>query len=75
MFVLFCRLGLLEDTYALVKAGYMNTGTLLNFLKNYEKETDSNVWISIITILNKLETILDYTDTSDLFRNVSYLDF
>ncbi|CAH1105398.1 unnamed protein product [Psylliodes chrysocephalus] len=63
------RLGLLEDTYALVKAGYMNTGTLLNFLKNYEKETDSNVWISIITILNKLETILDYTDTSDLFRN------
>ncbi|CAG9856112.1 unnamed protein product [Phyllotreta striolata] len=62
------RLGLLEDIYALVKAGYMKTDALLDFLQNYKQETNSNVWISIVTILSKLQTLLDYSECSKGFR-------
>ncbi|XP_072390828.1 puromycin-sensitive aminopeptidase-like isoform X1 [Diabrotica undecimpunctata] len=66
------RLGLLEDMFALVKAGYTDTVSLLKFLKVYENESDSNVWMTIINILSKLETLIQYTDSSEFFRKFQH---
>ncbi|CAH1155326.1 unnamed protein product [Phaedon cochleariae] len=62
------RLMLLNDLFAMVKAGLAKTTELLKFLRAFEDETNSNVWCSIVTILGRLGTLLSYTDNGEAFR-------
>lgn len=51
------RLGLLDDAFALARAGYMKTSMALDILKAYKLETDFSVWLVIgggLDILNNL---------------------
>ncbi|XP_050301023.1 puromycin-sensitive aminopeptidase [Anthonomus grandis grandis] len=52
------RLGLVDDLFAMVKAGHTNTVEVLKFLRAFEDETDYNVWSSISNILSKLSQLL-----------------
>ena len=48
------RIGLLDDVFALAKAGYYNLKVLLKFLSAYKNETDRQVWETILRILAEL---------------------
>ncbi|KAG5880379.1 hypothetical protein JTB14_027286 [Gonioctena quinquepunctata] len=56
------RLGLLDDLFAMVKAGHTNTVEVLKLLKAFEDETDYNVWSSIGNIIGRIGQILEYTN-------------
>lgn len=56
------RLGLLDDLFAMVKAGHTSTVEVLKLLKAFEDETDYNVWSSIGNILVRLGHLLGHTD-------------
>ncbi|VEN47672.1 unnamed protein product [Callosobruchus maculatus] len=62
------RLGLVDDLFAMVKAGHTNTVEVLKLLKAYEDETDYNVWSSAGNVLGRLTQLLDYTDCKDDFK-------
>ncbi|XP_060534804.1 puromycin-sensitive aminopeptidase [Cylas formicarius] len=56
------RLGLLDDLFAMVKAGHTGTVEILKFLNAFEDETDYNVWSSINNILSRLSQLLGNTE-------------
>ncbi|KAJ8924872.1 hypothetical protein NQ315_001027 [Exocentrus adspersus] len=56
------RLGLLDDLFAMVKAGHTSTVEVLKLLKAFEDETDYNVWSSIGNILVRIGQLLGHTD-------------
>ncbi|CAH1155325.1 unnamed protein product [Phaedon cochleariae] len=56
------RLGLLDDLFAMVKAGHTSTVEVLKLLKAYEDEPDYNVWSSIGNILGRMGQLLGHTD-------------
>ncbi|XP_072390827.1 puromycin-sensitive aminopeptidase [Diabrotica undecimpunctata] len=56
------RLGLLDDLFAMVKAGHTSTVEVLKLLNAYEDEPDYNVWCSIVNILGRLGQLLGHTD-------------
>nr|CAI5862745.1 unnamed protein product [Callosobruchus analis] len=62
------RLGLVDDLFAMVKAGHTNTIEVLKLLKAYEDETDYNVWSSAGNVLGRLTQLLDYTDCKEDFK-------
>lgn len=55
------RIGLLDDSMALAKAGYMKTSQALDIIAAHEndKEFDYSVWSAIIGNLNAVDHILD----------------
>lgn len=55
------RIGLLDDSMALAKAGYIKTSQALDMIKAQEtdKEFDGNVWSVVIGNLNSLAHILE----------------
>ncbi|OGF74253.1 hypothetical protein A3E06_01805 [Candidatus Giovannonibacteria bacterium RIFCSPHIGHO2_12_FULL_44_42] len=55
------RIGLLDDSMALAKAGYMKTSQALDMIaaQQYDKEFDGNVWSVLISNLNTINHILD----------------
>ncbi|KAH1002212.1 hypothetical protein HUJ04_008323 [Dendroctonus ponderosae] len=55
------RLGLIDDLFAMVKAGHTSTVETLKFLQAFEDETDFNVWLSISNILVRLSQLLGNT--------------
>ncbi|KAL1518164.1 hypothetical protein ABEB36_001830 [Hypothenemus hampei] len=52
------RLGLIDDLFAMIKAGHTGTEEVLRFVRAYEEETDYNVWSSITNILGRLSQLL-----------------
>lgn len=52
------RAGLLNDSYALVKAGHMKPEALIELLANYKDEDNYIVWESLASVLGGLETVL-----------------
>lgn len=57
------RVGLLADSYALVKAGKMNPKELIRLLSCYTNEQDTIVWEGIETTLLGLDTVLSDDET------------
>ncbi|CAG9771129.1 unnamed protein product [Ceutorhynchus assimilis] len=55
------RLGLIDDLFAMVKAGHTSTVEVLKFLRAFEDETDYNVWSSVSNILSRLSQLLGNT--------------
>lgn len=66
------RLGLLDDLFAMVKAGHTSTVEVLKLLRAFEDETDYNVWSSISNILGKLSQLLGHTDCSLAYNKVRF---
>ncbi|CAH1959838.1 unnamed protein product [Acanthoscelides obtectus] len=56
------RLGLVDDLFAMVKAGHTNTVEVLKLLEAYKDERDYNVWSSIGNVLGRLSQLLGHTD-------------
>lgn len=65
------RLGIIRDLFALAEAGEIETSMVLNFLQNYQKETDHNVWVVIVGGLAKIGNLLVDTDSFPLFEKFS----
>jgi len=55
------RIGLLDDSMALAKAGYMKTSQALDMIaaQQYDKEFDGNVWSVLISNLGAINHILE----------------
>ncbi|MEK7561186.1 MAG: M1 family metallopeptidase [Patescibacteria group bacterium] len=54
------RLGLLDDAFALARAGYIGTREALDLLLAYRDETDYSVWSVIASGIGSLRTLLWY---------------
>ena len=52
------RLGLLDDAFALARAGYGKTSAALRVLRAYENESDFSVWTGIAAVLDSLDNLL-----------------
>merc|ERR1711953_1573379 len=59
------RLGLIDDTFALVQAGKANTDDALELIKACKNETSYVVWSCIIKCLGCLRTILAHDEDLD----------
>ncbi|HSE83168.1 MAG TPA: M1 family metallopeptidase [Thermodesulfobacteriota bacterium] len=62
------RLGLLDDVFALSRAGYMKTSEALSVLKAYRNETDFSVWVAISRNLRYLDNLLEGEQWKDSFN-------
>nr|XP_027198280.1 puromycin-sensitive aminopeptidase-like [Dermatophagoides pteronyssinus] len=52
------RLNLVDDTFAMIRAGYTSTVTGLKLLQSFENEDNPNIWSIIITMLTDLHLII-----------------
>ena len=52
-------LGLLDDTFALAKAGFMKTSQALDLMNSSRGYTDYNVWSTIAGVLASVENVLN----------------
>ncbi|OFW00513.1 MAG: hypothetical protein A3G20_08495 [Acidobacteria bacterium RIFCSPLOWO2_12_FULL_59_11] len=52
------RLGMLDDAFALARAGYLKTSTALQILEAYQSEADFSVWTAIASVLASLDNLL-----------------
>lgn len=52
------RAGLLNDGYALVKAGHMSPESLIKLISQYSSEDDGIVWDAIESVLGGLDTVM-----------------
>ena len=52
------RLGMIDDAFALARAGYTRTSAALGVLQAYERETDYSVWLTIAGILDSLDNLM-----------------
>jgi len=62
------RLGLLDDAFALARAGYMRTSMAMEVLNAYAAETNFSVWMVIARSLESLDTVLSQEDYREAFR-------
>ena len=66
------RAGLLNDSYALVKAGQMSPETMIKLLSNYTDEDDYTTWTGISGIIGGLDAVLsDDPVMSEHFKKFS----
>lgn len=64
------RAGILNDTYAFVKAGHLSPTILIELICKYENEDEYVVWEGLSSALNGLDAVLsDDRQVSDSFRN------
>jgi aminopeptidase N len=56
------RIGLLNDTFEAAKAGLTDTVTALEFLKNFENESEFPVWDSMTSAIASLRIVMDDED-------------
>jgi len=52
------RLGILDDAFALARAGYIDTSTALSVLMAYDSEQDFSVWTIIAGVFSTLDNLL-----------------
>jgi puromycin-sensitive aminopeptidase len=62
------RLGILDDTFALVQAGQTSTVEILRLLQAYVDEDNYSVWASVSNIMGKLNVLFGNTDSHDAFK-------
>ena len=65
------RLGILDDAFALARAGYIETSTALSILKAFRSETDYSVWTLIAGIFATLDMLLETEPERDAFRETA----
>ncbi|XP_012523522.1 puromycin-sensitive aminopeptidase isoform X2 [Monomorium pharaonis] len=73
------RLGLLDDLFAMVQAGYASTVEVLELMQAFLHEDNYTVWSNIVNILSKIGTLISHLDFEDslktfgrnLFREVN----
>lgn len=63
------RLGLLDDLFALVKAGHSTTIEIFHLLEAFIDEDHYSVWNCICNVLNALSHLLSYTEDGHLFQS------
>ncbi|KAH7638165.1 hypothetical protein HUG17_9270 [Dermatophagoides farinae] len=61
------RLNLIDDVFAMIRAGYTSTVTGLKLLQSFENEDNPNIWSVIITMLTDLHLIISNIE-SDHYR-------
>ena len=52
------RLGLQNDSYALMKSGHLEASAFLSLIESYTNETDSSVWSDLSVNLRGMESLL-----------------
>lgn len=67
------RLGLLDDLFALVRAGTLSTVELLIVVESFANEDQYSVWNCICSVLTHLYHLLAYTEHHDLFKSMGRL--
>jgi puromycin-sensitive aminopeptidase len=65
------RLGLIDDAFALSRAGYVKTSAALGVLQAYERETDYSVWLTIAGILDSLDNLLSRESCRKKFQEAA----
>jgi puromycin-sensitive aminopeptidase len=65
------RLGLLDDAFALARAGYLKSSTALAVLMAYRHEKDFSVWRTIAGIFGGLDNLLDGASEQKPFRQAA----
>lgn len=73
------RLGLLDDLFAMVQAGYASTVEVLELMQAFLHEDNYTVWSTIVNILSKIGILISHLDFEDslkafgrnLFRDVN----
>ncbi|XP_018337298.1 PREDICTED: puromycin-sensitive aminopeptidase isoform X2 [Trachymyrmex septentrionalis] len=73
------RLGLLDDLFAMVQAGYASTVEVLELMQAFLHEDNYTVWSTIVNILSKIGILISHLDFEDslkafgrnLFREVN----
>ncbi|XP_026480740.1 puromycin-sensitive aminopeptidase [Ctenocephalides felis] len=61
------RLGLLDDLFAMVKAGHCSTVQVLQLLEAFTEETNYTVWSSVTHVVLALSGLMSHTDLRDAF--------
>lgn len=61
------RAGLINDAYALVKAGHMSPESLIELLVSYKDEDNYIVWEGISSVLGGIDAILSNDETMSTF--------
>lgn len=56
------RLNLIDDLFAFIKAGYVQTDVGLRFMTSYENEDNPNVWAAIVSALCDLNILISNID-------------
>lgn len=64
------RLNLVDDLFALIRAGHVGTDVGLRFLWSYENEDNPNVWAVIVAAMGDLDTLISSVapSTNDTLR-------
>ncbi len=65
------RLGVLDDAFALARAGYISTSTALSVLMAYSKEKDYSVWTSLAGVFGTLDNLLSGEPDQQTFREIA----
>ncbi|XP_011692376.1 PREDICTED: puromycin-sensitive aminopeptidase isoform X2 [Wasmannia auropunctata] len=73
------RLGLLDDLFAMVQAGYASTVEVLELMQAFMHEDNYTVWSTIVNILSKIGILISHLDFEDslkafgrnLFRDIN----
>ena len=65
------RLGLIDDAFALARAGYVKTSEALGVLDAYQAETDFSVWLTIAGILDSLDNLVSRERCREKFREAA----
>ncbi|XP_024886627.1 puromycin-sensitive aminopeptidase isoform X1 [Temnothorax curvispinosus] len=62
------RLGLLDDLFAMVQAGYASTVEVLELMQAFMHEDNYTVWSTIVNILSKIGILISHLDFEDSFK-------
>ncbi|XP_017757127.1 PREDICTED: puromycin-sensitive aminopeptidase isoform X2 [Eufriesea mexicana] len=62
------RLGLLDDMFAMVKAGHASTVEVLKFMQAFRSEENFTVWSSIVNCLKKIGALISHLEFEDSFK-------
>ena len=63
------RLGLQNDSYALVKSGHLEASAFLSLAESYTNETDSSVWSDLSVNLRGMESLLSQESFLENYRS------
>ncbi|KYN13786.1 PREDICTED: puromycin-sensitive aminopeptidase [Trachymyrmex cornetzi] len=62
------RLGLLDDHFAMVQAGYASTVEVLELMQAFLHEDNYTVWSTIVNILSKIGILISHLDFEDSLK-------
>ena len=62
------RLGILDDAFALARAGDLDTATALSVLRAYHSEKDYSIWMEICGVFSMLDNLLSARPSREPFH-------